>query len=70
MTGNFNGGQVNPLSRLTVAAFEDLGYEVDYAAADPYRNLLPDQDALDTEIHNVAFNFPSTYPSAYVARRH
>ena len=27
---------MNPLSRMTVGAFEDMGYTVDYAAADPY----------------------------------
>ena len=36
MTGYINQG-VNPISRLTIAAFEDLGYEVDYNFADPYR---------------------------------
>jgi subtilisin-like proprotein convertase family protein len=38
MTGFLNPG-VNPISRLTIAALEDLGYEVDYGAADPY--VLP-----------------------------
>lgn len=27
---------VNPLSRITVASLEDMGYEVDYSSADPY----------------------------------
>jgi subtilisin-like proprotein convertase family protein len=35
MTGFLNGG-VNPISRLSVAGLEDLGYEVSYDAADPY----------------------------------
>jgi len=35
MTGYINNG-VNPLSILSVAAQEDLGYTVNYAAADPY----------------------------------
>ncbi|MFD0280028.1 leishmanolysin-related zinc metalloendopeptidase [Kitasatospora sp. NPDC127111] len=39
MTG-FVGRAGNPLSRLTVASLQDLGYVVDLAAADPYR--LPD----------------------------
>ena len=42
MTG-FLGSGDNPLSRVTIGAFEDLGYEVDYATADPYSlpsNLL------------------------------
>jgi subtilisin-like proprotein convertase family protein len=40
MTGFLNDG-VNPLSRVTIACFEDMGYEVDYGAADPY--TLPSQ---------------------------
>ena len=35
MSGFLDTG-VNPLSRLTVGALEDVGYEVDYDAADPY----------------------------------
>lgn len=38
MTGFLNPA-VNPLSRLTIASLADLGYEVNYAAADPY--VLP-----------------------------
>ncbi|MGI9097655.1 MAG: leishmanolysin-related zinc metalloendopeptidase [Solirubrobacteraceae bacterium] len=36
MTGFLDRGP-NPVSGMTVAAFEDLGYSVDYARADPYR---------------------------------
>ena len=36
MTG-FLGGGPQPLSRLTIAAFADLGYVVNYEAADPYQ---------------------------------
>ena len=36
MTGFLDTG-ANPISRLTIGAFEDLGYTVDYAAADAYR---------------------------------
>lgn len=36
MTGFLDEG-ANPLSRLTIAAFEDMGYTVDYAHADAYR---------------------------------
>jgi hypothetical protein len=36
MTGFLNGGVPNPLSRITVGAFADLGYTVNYAAADAY----------------------------------
>jgi hypothetical protein len=35
MSGFLNRGR-NPLSRLTVGALEDLGYKVNYNAADPY----------------------------------
>jgi len=35
MTGSANYGR-NPISTLTVASIEDLGYEVDYDAADAY----------------------------------
>ena len=35
MTGFIDVG-LNPLSVITVGAFEDMGYTVDYAAADPY----------------------------------
>jgi len=38
MTGFLNPA-VNPISRLTIASLEDLGYVVNYAAADPY--VLP-----------------------------
>lgn len=40
MTGFLNGGP-NPLSRLTIAALADMGYEVSYASADAY--ALPSQ---------------------------
>ena len=43
MTGFLNTG-VNPISRLSVGSLEDLGYEVDYAAADPY--TLPTPQAM------------------------
>ncbi len=36
MTGFLDIG-ANPISRVTIGAFEDLGYSVDYAGADPYR---------------------------------
>jgi subtilisin-like proprotein convertase family protein len=38
MTGFLNGG-ANPLSRMTIAALQDMGYEVNLNAADPY--VLP-----------------------------
>jgi hypothetical protein len=36
MTGFLDAG-ANPISRVTIGAFEDLGYRVDYARADAYR---------------------------------
>jgi len=36
MTGFLDIG-ANPISRMTIGAFEDLGYSVDYAGADAYR---------------------------------
>ena len=40
MTGFLDVGS-NPLSRLTIASLDDLGYDVDYLAADPFN--LPTQ---------------------------
>ncbi len=36
MTGWFNTGQSNPLSRITIASLADLGYQVNLSAADTY----------------------------------
>jgi hypothetical protein len=38
LTG-FLSGADRPLSRMSIASFEDLGYDVDYTAADPF--VLP-----------------------------
>ena len=43
MTGFISGVQ-RPLSRMTIAALDDMGYEVDYNAADDYE--LPDNNML------------------------
>ena len=32
----FLGEEINPLSRLTIAALQDMGYQVNLDAADPY----------------------------------
>ncbi len=48
MTGFLNVGP-NPLSRLTIAALQDMGYEVSFASADPY--VLP--SALDLAMLGV-----------------
>ena len=36
MTGYLDSGVPNPLSRLSAAAMEDLGYGVNYAGSDNY----------------------------------
>ena len=36
MTGKVDGATSFPLSKLTIASLEDLGYTVDYSAADDY----------------------------------
>ncbi len=36
MTGFLGPGTINPLSRITVASMADIGYTVNFAAADPY----------------------------------
>lgn len=36
MTGFINSGIFNPVSRMTIASLQDLGYQVNYNAADPY----------------------------------
>jgi hypothetical protein len=36
MTGFYNSGALNPLSRITVGSLQDLGYTVNFAAAEPY----------------------------------
>jgi hypothetical protein len=41
MTGYLNGGQPNPLSRLTIASLQDLGYGVAYDGAEPYALPAP-----------------------------
>ncbi|MBS9464261.1 hypothetical protein KIM67_17690 [Flagellimonas sp. 389] len=43
MTGFINDG-VNPISRMSIAAFEDMGYTVAYSSADEYS--LPDPTQL------------------------
>ncbi|CAM4082012.1 leishmanolysin-related zinc metalloendopeptidase [Deinococcus marmoris] len=37
MTGYLNSGVFNPLSRLSVGTLQDMGYAVNYGAADAYR---------------------------------
>jgi hypothetical protein len=49
MTGFLNGGVANPLSRLSAAAMEDLGYRVNYAGADQYTQVFSLQAAASTQ---------------------
>lgn len=41
MTPSLNGGQLNPLSAITIESVKDLGYSVDIAQADPYSFTSP-----------------------------
>ena len=36
VTGFLNSGVLEPLSRITIASLQDLGYQVDYSTADAY----------------------------------
>lgn len=47
MTGYINPGQ-NPLSAVTLASLADLGFAVDFAAADAYSGLILSLRAFDT----------------------
>lgn len=40
MTPVFEKGKYQPLSRVTVAALEDLGYVVNYDGADPWKRTV------------------------------
>jgi hypothetical protein len=40
MTGYYNSGSANPFSVLTIAAYEDLGYQVNNAAASAYSRVF------------------------------
>jgi hypothetical protein len=45
LMSGFISGPRNPLSRLTVASLQDLGYRVDLNAAEPYTLPKPQRDA-------------------------
>lgn len=54
MTGFLNGGVTNPLSILTVASMGDMGYTVNYAAADSYSQTFSLRaSGSGTQIHLV-----------------
>ena len=56
MTGFLNQGQDNPISRITVAAMGDLGYDVNLGAADPYsppNAIAQGSDAIASELNII-----------------
>jgi len=57
MTGFLNSGVPNPISRVTVGQFEDLGYRVDYSKADTF---LPIRDLVRGQ--QLAIRMPGTIP--------
>lgn len=66
MTGYAQGGG-EPLSRVTIGALEDLGYEVDYAAADDWSiPPLPTlaQVSPNPTQYRVEFDFASPYTNS------
>ncbi len=54
-------GRVNPLSRLTIASMEDLGYVVDYSIADAYS--LPVAE-INTSF-DIEWSFSKDFPEVY-----
>lgn len=46
MTGYLNSGVFNPLSRMSIGSLQDMGYAVNYGAADSY-SLLSSQSAAE-----------------------
>jgi len=65
MTGLLDAG-TNPISRLTIGAFADLGYTVDYAAADAYRlpsaaELLARRSVRDVHGHDCVIEIPQQH---------
>ena len=58
MTGFLNDGVANPVSRVTVGQFEDLGYVVNYDAADAFT----DPAGL---LASVASNMPANAPRGF-----
>lgn len=52
MTGISEGPSAEPLSRMTIASLEDLGYQVDYNVADAYS--LPTRRAIQSQARDLA----------------
>ncbi len=65
MTGWLNAG-VNPLSRMTAASMEDLGYEVNLDAADTYplSSIIGSDQEGGVVNHNDILNMPRQYVDA------
>jgi hypothetical protein len=57
-TGN---GLNNPISRLTIASMQDLGYTVDYSMADAYS--FPDAEVNST--YDITWYFSKDFPAEY-----
>ncbi len=55
MTGFLNSGQANPLSKLTIGSLEDMGYTVDYGAADSYALPTLRSQSQGKEIEEIIF---------------
>ena len=62
MTGFLNTA-ADPLSRLTIASLEDLGYTVDYSAAEPYSlpGCSPNCSGLRAQGHTDAWEIVKVY---------
>lgn len=56
MTGFYNEEQVNPLSILTFAAFEDMGFIVNYRQAQPYNLFKFTNNARSKSLRASGFN--------------
>ena len=61
MTGYLNASVANPVSRLTVGAMEDLGYTVNYSAAEPYSDTFkaPRHRAAAAQLINLGDDVPN-----------
>ncbi|MEF8815614.1 MAG: DNRLRE domain-containing protein [Salinibacter sp.] len=59
MTGFINASSELPLSRVTLAALQDIGYEVDLSAADPFDLPMP-QEALWEPVADATLSRPAS----------
>jgi len=65
MTGWYNSGETNALSRITVASMADLGYEVNMAAADTY--TAPTAASVSNSASSILTSSTSTIHALRVA---